>query len=344
MDDGPTVFVTREIPEAGIDRLESAGCEAVVWPGDPPPDRETLRETLDEHDAAGLFCMVTDDVDEAVIRASPNLRAVSTMSVGYDHIDLAAAAEYGVAVGHTPGVLSETTADLAWSLLTCCARRIVEAHDRVRDGEWQAWGPQVLTGQNIHESTLGIVGLGGIGTEVAKRAAGFDMDVQYSHTSRNRKTEAELAEYGVEATYVDEAELFATSDFVSLHVPLTEETHHLVGEAELRAMPDDAVLVNTARGKVVDSDALLTALENDWIRRAGLDTTDPEPLPPDHDLLAYEPEKLVVSPHIGSASVPTRRNMAVMTAENVIAPLRGEPPEYSALADAGIGSPLAEEG
>lgn len=341
MSDRPTVYVTREIPDEGIDCLEEGGCEVIVWPEDLPPERDQIRDTLAENDATGILCMITDNIDRDVICASEDLRVISTMSVGYDHIDLEAAAEHGVSVGHTPGVLSETTADLAWALLMSCARRVVEAHDHVREGEWQTWGPQTLTGQNIYAATLGIVGLGGIGTEVAKRAAGFDMDVLYSHTSRNEKAEAELAEYGIDATYVDHGDLFARSDFVSLHVPLIDETHHLVGEDELRAMPDDAILINTARGEVVDTDALLTAFKENTIGRVGLDTTDPEPLSPDHPLMEYEPEQLIVSPHIGSASVPTRRKMAVMAANNVLAGLRGKPPEFSALMDADYESPLA---
>lgn len=342
MGDQPTVYVTRDVPDAGIDRLEENGCEVVVWPEKLPPERGVIRDTVSDSDAEGILCMITDNIDREVMRASEDLRVVSTMSVGYDHIDLDAAADLDVAVGHTPGVLSETTADLAWALLMSCARRVVEAHDYVREGEWQTWGPQILTGQNVFEATLGVVGLGGIGTEVAKRAAGFDMDVLYAHTSRHEEAEAELAEYGIDATYVDHVELFRRSDFVSLHVPLTDETRHLVGEDELRAMPDDAILVNTARGEVIDTDALQTALESDWIRRVGLDTTDPEPFPPEHPLMEYEPEKLVVAPHIGSASVPTRRKMAEMAADNVLAALRDEPPEFSAMEDAGYESPLVE--
>jgi glyoxylate reductase len=267
--------------------------------------------------------------------ASPNLRSIATMSVGYDHVDLAAAAEREVAVGHTPGVLSETTADLAWALLMAAARRIVEADRTVHADEWEAWGPMVLLGRDVHDATLGVVGLGGIGTAFARRAAGFDMEVLYSHTGRNEAAEAELARDGIEAEYCELEELLDRVDFLSLHVPLVAETEGMIGEAELRRLDDEAVLINTARGKLVDAAALETALAEGWIRHAALDVTDPEPLPGDHPLLRHAPEKLTVTPHVGSASIETRGEMATMTADNLLAGLRGETPPHSALADAG---------
>lgn len=335
MDDRPLVYLTREIPREGLDRLEDS-CEVVAWEESTAPPHDLLVDRLAELEADGLFCNVADTVDAAVFDASPNLRAVGTMSVGYDHIDLRGAAERDIAVGHTPGVLSETTADLAWALLMAGARRIVEADQQVHDGEWDTWGPMVLLGRDIHDATLGVVGLGGIGTAFAKRAAGFDMDVCYAHTGRNEAAEAELAEYGVDATYCDLPDLLDRADYVSLHVPLTDETAGLISEDELRRMDKEAILINSARGEVVDTEALDRALAEGWIRYAALDVTDPEPLPPGHSLCRHAPERITVTPHIGSASTETRGEMAVMTADNILAGLADEDPPYSALEHAGI--------
>jgi glyoxylate reductase len=335
MSERPLVYLTREIPDVGRARLEDR-CAVVAWEGTTAPPHGHLVDRLAELGADGLFCNVADTVDGAVLDASPDLRAVGTMSVGYDHIDLRGAADRGITVGHTPGVLAETTADLAWSLLMAGARRIVEADQQVHDGEWDTWGPMVLLGRDVHDATLGVVGLGSIGTAFAKRAAGFDMDVCYAHTGRNESAEAELAEYGIDADYCDLPELLDTADFLSLHVPLTPETEGLIGEDELRRMDDEAVLINTARGEVVETDALDRALGAGWIRHAALDVTDPEPIPPEHPLLRHAPEKLTVTPHIGSASTETRSKMAVMTAEGILAGLDGGEPTHSALAHAGI--------
>jgi len=335
MPDLPVVYVTRDVPDAGLDRFADTH-EVVVREHEDPPPRKHLIETLAEIEADGLFCNVADTVDRAVMTASPTLRAIGTMSVGYDHIDLDAAAELGIAVGHTPGVLAETTADLAWALLMAGARRVVEADQYVHDGEWDTWGPQILLGRDVNDATLGVVGLGEIGTEFAIRSAGFDMDVCYSSTSPNEDAERLLAEYGIDASYCGLDALLERSDFVSIHVPLTPETDGLIGASELRRMDDDAVLVNTARGEIVDTDALERALSEGWIRHAALDVTDPEPLPPSHPLTDHAPERLTVTPHIGSASAETRETMAVMTAENVIAGIRGDPLAHSALADAGF--------
>lgn len=335
MSDRPLVYLTREIPQDGLDRLDER-CDVVAWEEPTAPPHDHLVERMAALEVDGLFCNVADTVDVEVLDASPNLRAIGTMSVGYDHVDLQAAAERGVTVGHTPGVLSETTADLGWSLLMAGARRLVEADQQVHDGDWDTWGPMVLLGRDVHDATLGVVGLGGIGTAVARRAAGFDMDVCYAHTSRNEEAEAELAEYGIDAEYCDLSTLLERAGFVSLHVPLTDETAGLIGEDELRRMDDEAILVNTARGEVVDTDALDRALDEGWIRHAALDVTDPEPIPPSHPLLRHAPEKLTVTPHIGSASTETRSEMAVMTADNILAGLRGERPPYSALTDVGL--------
>ena len=335
MSETPTVYATRRIPEAGLDRLRER-YELAVWDGQLPPSKAHVASRLASLDAEGLVCLLSDDVDAEVLDASPDLSVVSTFSVGYDHVDVAAAAERDIAVGHTPGVLTDTTADLAWALLLACARRTVEGHAYVDADEWEVWGPTLLTGADVHDATLGVVGLGKIGTAVAERSAGFGMDVLYTGPTRKPDREADLADVGVDATFVDRGELLARSDFVSLHVPLTAETAGYVGREELRRMPDDAILVNTSRGEVVDSDALDTALERGWIARAGLDVTDPEPLPADHPLLRHAPERLVVTPHIGSASVGTRGRMAEMAAANVEAGIDGTDLPFSALRDAGL--------
>ena len=328
----PTVYVTRRIPDAGIDALEEQ-YDVHVWEEKTPPSKAHIIETLAELEADGLLCLLSDDIDGEVMDASPNLKVVSTFSVGYDHIDMDDAADRDLPVGHTPGVLSETTADFAWSLLMTTARRTVEGQEYVLDGKWETWGPKLLTGPDVHHATLGIIGMGNIGTEVARRTAGFDMEVRYSDIEPNEAAEEELEAIGVDVEYVDQDQLLAESDFVSLHVPLLDATHHLIGESEFQQMKDEAILINTSRGPVVDPDAMDTALENDWITRVGLDVTEPEPLPADHELTRHIPEKLVVTPHIASASIQTRNKMARMAAENLIAGLEGEPLPNSAHED-----------
>lgn len=332
MDDQPSVYVTRQIPSVGIEILEE-DCHVDVWDGKLPPEKDLIRDRLANLEADGLLCLLTDTIDEEILDASPDLEVVSTYSVGYDHVDLDAAAARDVGVGHTPGVLTGTTADYAWSLLMASARRTTEGHHYVEDGQWETWQPKLLTGQDVHGATLGIVGLGNIGAAVAKRAAGFDMKVLYSDVEQQEQLETELEAAGVDVTYVDRADVFERSDFVSLHVPLIPPTEGLVGEDELKRMKDDAILINTSRGPVVDTTALTRALENDWIERAALDVTDPEPLPGDHPLLELAPEKVVITPHIASASVQTRNQMARMAAENLLAGLRGEPLPNSAHED-----------
>lgn len=332
MSDQPVVYVTRQIPDAGLERLEDQ-CELHVWEGKLPPSKDHIIERLSELAADGLLCLLSDDVDGAVMDASDNLSVVSTFSVGYDHIDLDAAAERDIAVGHTPGVLSETTADFAWSLLMTTARRTVEGHEYVQADEWETWGPKLLTGPDVHHATLGIVGLGKIGSEVARRTAGFDMEVLYSDVARHEELESELAAAGVDITFVDQDELLERSDFVTLHTPLMEATRHLIGESELRKMKEEAILINTSRGPIVDTAALDTALEEGWITRAGLDVTDPEPLPADHQITRHIPQSLVVTPHTASASIETRNKMATMSAENLLAGIAGDRLPNSALDD-----------
>jgi len=251
---------------------------------------------------------------------APSLKAVSNMAVGYDNIDVPAATRRGIVVGNTPGVLTETTADLAWALLMAAARRVVEADVFTREGRWQTWGPMMMLGQDIHHATLGIIGLGRIGIEIAKRAKGFDMKVLYYDLSRHEGLEKQL---GVE--YIPELPvLLARSDFVTVHVPLNQQTHHLIGTAEFAAMKPTSVFVNTSRGPIVDQQALYKALESRRIFAAAIDVTEVEPISPDDPLLTLD--NLVITPHIGSASFITRTKMATMAAENLIAGLNGQVP------------------
>jgi lactate dehydrogenase-like 2-hydroxyacid dehydrogenase len=314
--DKPKAFVTRLIPAAGLDLIHK-GCNAEVWPDELPPPREVLFDKVRGVD--GLLSLLTDRVDaELLDAAGPQLKVVSNYAVGYDNVDVAAATARGIPVGNTPGVLTETTADMAFALLMAAARRIVEGADYVRAGKWRTWGPTLLLGHDVHGATLGIVGMGRIGQALARRATGFDMRIVYF----DPYCDASKAPFVGVGPRCDLDELLAESDFVSLHVPLTEDTQHLINAGALAKMKSTAVLVNTSRGPVVDPDALYDALYNGQIAYAALDVTDPEPLPADHKLLSL-PNCLVV-PHIASASHATRTRMACMAAENLLAGLRGE--------------------
>ncbi len=310
----PRVLVTRRIPEAGLEMLIEA-CEIDVREGDLPPTRDELVASVPG--ARGLLCLLSDPVDAAVIAAGADLRVISTYAVGFDNIDVAAATARGIPVGNTPGVLTETTADLAWSLLMSAARRIVEGADFARAGKWKTWGPKLLLGCDVHGATLGLHGFGRIGRAMARRARGFGMRVLYCDPT----VPAAEAE-GAEPADLDT--LLGESDYLSLHAPLTPETRGLLDAAALRRMKPGAVLINTARGPMVDHDALLAALREGRPGYAALDVTDPEPLPAGHPLYA-QPNCLIV-PHLGSASVATRDRMARMAAENLLAGLRGEFP------------------
>ena len=312
----PTVAVTRIIPEAALGPLRAAA-EVRLWEDDLPPSPAELVELL--RGCAGALTMVTDRIDAALLDAAPGLRVVSTFAVGYDNIDVAAATARGVAICNTPGVLTEATADATFSLLLAAARRIPEGIAYVRDGEWRAWRPMVLLGRDIHAATLGIVGLGRIGRAVARRARGFEMRVLYH--GRARQPDAERA-LGVEYAPLDE--LLAASNFVSLHCALTPATRGLIGAREFGIMRPDAILINAARGPVVDTDALVAALRDGQIGGAALDVTDPEPLPADHPLIGL-PNAIVV-PHTASSTVATRDRMADLAARNILAVLGGTPP------------------
>jgi lactate dehydrogenase-like 2-hydroxyacid dehydrogenase len=295
-------FVTRRLPGRALDRL-AAEHEVDVWPQRTPPPPDALRERAGR--AEGLLCLLTDRVDRALLDACPDLRAISNLAVGADNVDVAAAAGRGIPVGYTPGVLTETTADLAFALMLAIARRLPEGERAVRAGEWLTWEPAWLLGRDVHGATLAIVGPGRIGRAVARRAAGFGMDTLL--VGRDDDLPAALAR----------------ADFVSLHTPLTDETRHMVDDTFLRTMSTTAYLVNTARGGLVDQDALARALHGEEIAGAALDVTDPEPLAPGHPLLGAP--NLLVLPHLGSATHATRERMAELAVDNLLAGLAGEP-------------------
>jgi glyoxylate reductase len=309
------VFVTRELPEEALEIIRPVA-EMEVWPGELPPPREVLLEKVAGLD--GLLCLLTDRIDAAVLDRAPNLKVVSQMAVGFDNIDVPACTARGVRVGNTPGVLTETTADLAFALLLATARRVVEADRLTRQGGWQTWSPMFLTGPDVHHATLGIIGMGRIGYEVARRAHGFEMRILYANRSRNAQAERDFG-----AEFVELDRLLTESDFVSIHTPLTPETRHMMGAEQFARMKPTAIFINTARGPVVDQQALYEALKGRQIAAAGLDVFEVEPLPSDSALL--ELENAVLLPHIGSASVATRTKMAVLAAENLVAGLEGRP-------------------
>jgi glyoxylate reductase len=309
------VLVTREIPDAGLRLLE--GFDVTVL-SERPPGREELLEAT--RGAAGILPTLTEKIDAEVMDAAgENLKVVANLAVGYDNVDLEAAAERGVVVTNTPEVLNETTADTAFMLMLAAARRLGEAERLLRSGGWDAWGPKQLTGPDVWGKTLGVVGFGRIGQALACRTKGFDMDLVYHDRYQNEDAERELG-----ARYLDLEELLSTSDFVSIHTPLTPETTHLIGAEELRKMKPEAVIVNTSRGPVIDEAALADALAERRIFAAGLDVYENEPEV--HPKL-LELENVVLAPHIGSASIETRDKMAALAAENLAAVLRGEEPK-----------------
>lgn len=310
------VYVTRELPSGALDLL--AGMAAVkVWPGELPPPPDVL--LAEAADADALLTLLTDRIDAALMAAAPRLRVVSNVATGYDNIDVEEATRRGILVTNTPGILTKTTADFAFALLLAAARRVVEADRYTRQGRWKTWGPQILLGQDVHDATLGVMGLGGVGLEVAKRGRGFGMRVLYRDMTRRLKEERR---YGL--AYAELDQLLAESDFVSLHVPLTPDTHHLIGERELSLMKPTAVLINTARGAVVDQQALWRFLKERRIAAAAIDVSEEEPIAPDDPLLGLD--NIIITPHIASASVATRLAMAKMAAENLLTALQGQIP------------------
>lgn len=309
------VLVTREIQDAGLRLLDAF--EVTVL-HERPPTRDELLEAA--KGVAGILSTATEKIDGEVLDAAgDDLQVVANMAVGYDNIDVEAAKERGVIVTNTPGVLDETTADVAFALVLAAARRLGEAERLLRAGGWEWWGPKQLVGVDVWGKKLGVVGMGRIGAAVARRAKGFGMEVVYHNRSRDEEAEREL-----EARYLDLGDLLETVDFVSIHTPLTDKTRHLIGPAELEKMKPTAVLVNTSRGPVVDESALAEALAEGRIFAAGLDVYEEEPKV--HPKL-LDLDNVVLAPHVGSASVETRERMAALAAENIVAVLSGGEPK-----------------
>jgi glyoxylate reductase len=312
----PRVFVSRVIPSEGLDNVREA-CDMDLWEDELPPPRDELLRRVAGRD--GVLTLLTDRVDDEFLDAAgPQLKVVSNYAVGFDNIDVAACARRGIPVGNTPGVLTETTADLAWALLMAAARRLPEADRYVRAGSWKTWGPLLLLGPDVHGATIGIVGFGRIGQALARRAQGFGMEILYHDLEPLPPSVTDP----LGATYLALEELLPRSDFVSLHVNLSPVTRHLINAETLAQMKRTAVLVNTSRGPVVDQAALATALRDGVIWAAGLDVTDPEPISIDDPLVGLD--NCLIVPHIASASRATRGKMASMAAANLLAGVRGE--------------------
>ena len=306
-----STFVSHQIPDDILQPLRDVAGVA-IWEGEGPAPREVLLHGV--ADCVGFLSMLVDVVDEELLDAAPALRVISQMAVGVDNIDIASCLQRGILIGHTPDVLTETVADTAFALMAAVVRRIPEGIDVVREGRWGVWDPWAMLGGDLHGATLGIVGMGRIGSAVARRATGFDMRVLYSSPSEKA---------GSGATHVELDELLTTADIVVLTAPLTAGTRHLIGREQLEAMRPSSFLVNVARGALVDTEALVQALQEGRIAGAALDVTDPEPLPPDHPLVALG--NCLVVPHIGSASVRARRGMASLAVDNLIAGLDDRP-------------------
>ncbi len=310
----PLVLLSHPLPPEWVSLLQGR-VRLLVGPADPPGFSPHLMEKIG--DAEGILCLLTDKVDKDLLDKGHRLRVVSNMAVGYDNIDLHACSERGIPVGNTPGVVTNATADLAMALLLAEARLLPKAAIDARNGLWRTWSPTGWLGSDLHGATLGIIGLGKIGTAVAKRAGGFGLRIIYTTSSQAPKNVT-----GLEVDYKPLDELLAASDFVSLHCPLTEKTRGLLDEAALKKMKRSAILINTARGPIVVMDALVRALREGWIRGAALDVTEPEPLPSNHPL--YDLPNCIIIPHIGSATFGTRKRMAEMACANLLAGLDGQ--------------------
>src|SRR5271154_5418837 len=315
------VFVTRAIDPAALERLRTAAT-VTVWRDELPPPDSVLRSTLKNADA--VLSMVADKIDARVKAEAAHLRATSNLAVGVDNIAPDAATRAGIAVGHTPGVLTEATADLAFGLLMATARRIAEADRHGRAGGWRTWGPMTLLGRDVHSSTLGLIGFGAIGQAMARRAAGFGMRVLYLIHPSSKLHNGRVAG----AVGVTLPRLLADSDYVSIHVPLTAKTRHMIGAREFAQMKPGAILINTARGAVVDQTAMVAALKSGHLGGVGLDVTDPEPIAPRDPLMRLA--KVVITPHIGSASIATRAKMAAIAVDNILDVFAGHLPRRCA--------------
>jgi glyoxylate reductase len=315
----PKIAITRMIPESGIEMLKKH-CDVNIWPNELPPSRDELMALVKGAD--GILSMLSDRLDAQVMDAAGNqLKVITNYAVGYDNIEVKAAAERGIQVGNTPGVLTETTADLAFALLMSTARRIVEGNVYVQAGKWKTWGPKLLRGYELNGKTLGIVGFGRIGKAMARRGKGFNMQVLFYSPSAPQEY---FEEYN--ATKVDLRTLLRDSDFISLHCPLNDRSSGLFNAEVFAKMKPTSILVNTARGKVVVTEDLIEALQKGLIAGAGLDVTDPEPISMDSPLLQLE--NVVITPHIGSASYAARARMSEMCAENLLAGIRGKALPY----------------
>jgi len=312
----PRVFVSNRIPQPGLDILERE-CQVKVNPYDRLLTKEELIGEVKEVD--GLLCLLPDTIDKEIMSVNPGLKIISDYAVGYNNIDIEEATRRGIMVTNTPGVLTDTTADLTWALIMSIARRVVESDKFTREGKFKRWTPMLFLGFDVHHSTLGIIGLGRVGRAVATRAGGFEMRVLYTDVKRAPKE----MENELRVEFVSFDELLSSSDFVTLHAPLIPETQHLIGEKELKMMKKTAYLINAARGPLVDERALVHALREKWIAGAALDVYENEPaLTPG----LSELDNVVVVPHIGSASTATREKMAIMAATNLISGLKGEVP------------------
>jgi lactate dehydrogenase-like 2-hydroxyacid dehydrogenase len=310
------IFVTRKIPKEGLDLLRKHH-DIKVSPYDRVLTKKEIIDNLKGKD--GLLCLLTDKIDKEVIESESKLKMISNYAVGYNNIDLETATKNKIPVSNTPGVLTDTTAEMAWALLFSSARRIVEGDKFTRQGKFKGWAPMLMLGQDINKKTLGIIGSGRIGTAFVMKSKGFDMKVLYHDKKRNKKLEEEL-----NAEKVDLKTLLKESDFVSIHVPLVKSTRHLIGENELKRMKKTSVLINTSRGPVIDEKALSKALKENWIFSAGLDVYENEPEIND-ELLKLD--NAVLQPHSASASIETRTKMAIIAAENMIQGLNGEKPD-----------------
>jgi glyoxylate reductase len=308
------VFVTRSLYPEALEILKS-NANVRIWKEDRAIPRDVLLEEI--ADAEGVLTLLTERVDQEFLDHAPKARVIANMAVGFDNIDVPACTKRNVVATNTPGVLTETTADFAFALLMAAARFVVPGVQYVRDGQWKTWSPTLFVGTDVHHAILGIVGLGRIGQEMAKRARGFDMDVVYYDVFRREELERD---HGYR--YADIDTLLAESDFVTVHVDLNDQTRGMFSTEAFRKMKRTAYLINAARGPIVDTDALYEAVKSGEIAGAGLDVTDPEPLPADHPLLTLE--KVVVCPHIASASIQTRTKMAILAAENIVAVLNGQ--------------------
>lgn len=313
----PKVYITRKLPGPGL-KIVQVVADVRSWDReDLPPPREVLFKEVPDVD--GLLSLLTDRVDDALMAAAPRLKVVSNVAVGFDNIDVPAATRRGIVVTNTPEVLTETVADFAFCLLLAAARRLVQADAYTRAGKWKTWELMLFAGQDLYRATLGLIGLGRIGSAVARRAKGFEMRIIYYDPYRRPDLEQQL---GIE--YREMNDVLREADFISVHVPLMESTRHLIGREQFKLMKPTAIFVNTSRGPVVDQRALAEALRSKQIYAAGIDVFEQEPVPADEPLLALD--NIVVAPHIASASIPTRIKMATLAAENLVAVLHGKRP------------------